>query len=117
LPQPAASSVSPATAPTSRRKAISQEGDQILDGIGETGLVARYVLGGHAEDASRNHLHAALRGSGARSSTTSTSAGPCCSPAMGRRSRDAPFTIDGVAFEPFYQSYGRYSVSVHVVSK
>ncbi len=42
-----------------------QGGDQFLDGIGETGLVARYVLGGNVEDASRNQLHAALSGSGA----------------------------------------------------
>ncbi|CAN5785229.1 hypothetical protein BH24ACI5_BH24ACI5_03310 [soil metagenome] len=42
----------------------SQGGDQFLDGIGETELVARYVLNGNAEDSSRNNLHAALRGSG-----------------------------------------------------
>ncbi|HSG00323.1 MAG TPA: LamG domain-containing protein, partial [Vicinamibacterales bacterium] len=42
-----------------------QGGDQFLDGIGETALVARYVFGGNAEDASRNQLHAALNGSGA----------------------------------------------------
>ena len=42
----------------------AQGGDQFLDGIGETGLVARYVLSANAEDSSRNHLHAALRGSG-----------------------------------------------------
>jgi DUF1680 family protein len=41
-----------------------QGGDQFLDGIGETGLVARYALTGNAEDSSRNHFHAALRGSG-----------------------------------------------------
>jgi uncharacterized protein len=39
-----------------------QGGDQFLDGIGETGLVARYVLDGTAEDSSRNQLHAAQRG-------------------------------------------------------
>jgi DUF1680 family protein len=44
--------------------ADGQAGDQILDGIGETGLVARYVLNGNAEDASRNNFHAAVRGSG-----------------------------------------------------
>src|SRR5262245_44571496 len=43
---------------------LSQAGDQLLDGIGETALVARYVLDGTAEDASRNQLHAARRGSG-----------------------------------------------------
>ena len=42
----------------------SQGGDQFLDGIGETGLVARYVLDGTAEDSSRNQFHAAVRGSG-----------------------------------------------------
>ena len=42
-----------------------QGGDQFLDGIGETGLVARYVLGGTVEDASRNQFHAAQRGNGA----------------------------------------------------
>ncbi len=35
-----------------------QGGDQFLDGIGETGLIARYILSGNAEDASRNQLHA-----------------------------------------------------------
>src|SRR5688572_26719275 len=43
----------------------SQAGDQFLDGIGETSLIARYVLNGHAEDSSRNQFHAALRGNGA----------------------------------------------------
>ncbi len=43
----------------------TQGGDQFLDGIGETGLVARYLLGGNAEDSSRNQFHATLRGSGA----------------------------------------------------
>jgi DUF1680 family protein len=42
----------------------AQGGDQFLDGIGETGLVARYVLEANAEDSSRNHFHAALRGNG-----------------------------------------------------
>jgi len=41
-----------------------QGGDQFLDGIGETGLVARYVLNGNAEDSSRNQFHATLRGTG-----------------------------------------------------
>ena len=41
-----------------------QGGDQFLDGIGETGLVARYVLNANAEDTSRNQFHAALRGNG-----------------------------------------------------
>jgi uncharacterized protein len=42
-----------------------QTGDQFLDGIGETGLVARYVLENDAEDSSRNQVHATLRGTGA----------------------------------------------------
>ncbi|RPJ68927.1 MAG: hypothetical protein EHM24_20095 [Acidobacteria bacterium] len=42
----------------------AQGGDQFLDGIGETALVARYVFNGNTEDSSRNHFHAALRGSG-----------------------------------------------------
>lgn len=41
-------------------------GDQILDGIGETSLIARYTLAGNAEDRSRDSHHAALRGAGAR---------------------------------------------------
>ena len=43
----------------------AQGGDQFLDGIGETALVARYLFNGNAEDSSRNQFHAALRGSGA----------------------------------------------------
>ena len=35
----------------------AQQGDQFLDGIGETGLVVRYVLNGSAEDSSRNQFH------------------------------------------------------------
>ena len=31
----------------------TQGGDQFLDGIGETGLIARYVLNGNAEDSSQ----------------------------------------------------------------
>lgn len=42
----------------------AQGGDQFLDGIGETGLVARYVLNANVEDASRNQFHATLRGNG-----------------------------------------------------
>ena len=45
-------------------RARDQGGDQFLDGIGETGLVARYVLGGNVEDSSRNQFHAVLEGSG-----------------------------------------------------
>ncbi len=39
-------------------------GDQFLDGIGETGLVARYVFHGNERDASRNAFHATLQGTG-----------------------------------------------------
>lgn len=42
-----------------------QSGDQLLDGIGETGLLARYVLETSAEDSSRAQVHADRRGSGA----------------------------------------------------
>ncbi len=45
--------------------AAGQGGDQFLDGIGETALVARYLFNGNTDDASRNHLHATLHGSGA----------------------------------------------------
>ena len=40
-----------------------QGGDQILDGIGETSLIARYQFNGNAEDSSRNQLHASVVGS------------------------------------------------------
>ncbi|MCD0489526.1 glycoside hydrolase family 127 protein [Pedobacter sp. MC2016-14] len=36
----------------------AQNGDQILDGIGETGMIARYVFAADAKDWSRNNLHA-----------------------------------------------------------
>jgi DUF1680 family protein len=42
----------------------AQGGDQFLDGIGETGLIARYLLAGNAEDSSRNQFHAVIRGNG-----------------------------------------------------
>tara|TARA_R110002033_G_scaffold56090_3_gene105020 strand:- start:145877 stop:148945 length:3069 start_codon:yes stop_codon:yes gene_type:complete len=35
----------------------AQTGDQVLDGIGETGLIARYLFSGDAKDWSRNNLH------------------------------------------------------------
>jgi uncharacterized protein len=38
--------------------ALAQNGDQILDGIGETGMIARYVFNGDLKDWSRNNLHA-----------------------------------------------------------
>ena len=42
----------------------SQGGDQFLDGIGETSLVARYQLQNNPEDSSRNQFHATLKGTG-----------------------------------------------------
>lgn len=42
--------------------AQAQNGDQILDGIGETGMIARYVLDGDVKDWSRNNLHAKSQG-------------------------------------------------------
>ena len=44
--------------------AQSEGGDQFLDGIGETALVARYVLNGNTTDRSRNNHQAVLQGSG-----------------------------------------------------
>lgn len=44
----------------------AQAQDQILDGIGETGLVARYVFNGDAKDWSRNNLHGTVQGTGAQ---------------------------------------------------
>ena len=40
----------------------AQSGDQILDGIGETGLIARYLFNGDTKDWSRNNLHAKFQG-------------------------------------------------------
>lgn len=40
----------------------AQSGDQILDGIGETGLIARYIFKGDVKDWSRNNLHASIHG-------------------------------------------------------
>jgi DUF1680 family protein len=45
-------------------RADQAQGDQFLDGIGETGLIARYLLTDNAEDTSRNQFHAAVRGRG-----------------------------------------------------
>lgn len=39
----------------------AQNGDQILDGIGETGMIARYLFNGDAKDWSRNNLHAKIQ--------------------------------------------------------
>lgn len=41
---------------------LAQGGDQILDGIGETGLIARYQFKGDVRDWSRNNLHAIMNG-------------------------------------------------------
>ncbi|MBN1126646.1 MAG: glycoside hydrolase family 127 protein [Sedimentisphaerales bacterium] len=41
------------------------EGDQFLDGIGETALIARYLFNGNVKDCSRNSYHADLKGQGA----------------------------------------------------
>lgn len=38
----------------------AQNGDQILDGIGETDMISRYVFDGDTKDWSRNNLHAKL---------------------------------------------------------
>ncbi len=45
---------------------FAQGGDQILDGIGETGLIARYTFKEDVRDWSRNNLHASIQGSGYR---------------------------------------------------
>ncbi|MFO1514693.1 MAG: glycoside hydrolase family 127 protein [Verrucomicrobiota bacterium] len=45
--------------------AQTEGGDQFLDGIGETALIARYVLNGDTADRSRNNHSATLQGSGA----------------------------------------------------
>src|SRR6187399_1578148 len=45
--------------------AQNEGGDQFLDGIGETALIARYVLNGNTTDRSRNNHQATLQGSGA----------------------------------------------------
>lgn len=44
----------------------AQNGDQILDGIGETGMIARYVFDGDVKDWSRNNLHAKFQGTEAK---------------------------------------------------
>jgi len=41
---------------------FAQTGDQILDGIGETGLIARYQFKGDVRDWSRNNLHGIING-------------------------------------------------------
>jgi uncharacterized protein len=44
----------------------AQGGDQILDGIGETGLIARYLFRVDANDWSRNNLHGIIKGTNAK---------------------------------------------------
>jgi hypothetical protein len=44
------------------RLPAQSEGDQILDGIGETALIARYVFDGNTQDRSRNQFHAEVIG-------------------------------------------------------
>ncbi len=45
---------------------FAQSGDQILDGIGETGLISRYRFNGNLSDWSRNNLHGTIQGSNFR---------------------------------------------------
>lgn len=42
---------------------FAQSGNQMLDGIGETGLIARYIFEEDVKDWSRNNLHASIQGS------------------------------------------------------
>jgi uncharacterized protein len=44
-------------------RVYAQGGDQILDGIGETGMIARYIFRADANDWSRNNLHGTIKGS------------------------------------------------------
>lgn len=44
----------------------AQNGDQILDGIGETGLIARYLFDGDVKDWSRNNWHGKIEDSKAK---------------------------------------------------
>lgn len=55
-----------AVAPSGRASmgSAAQGSDQLLDGIGETSLIARYVFNDSAEDSSRNQLHGNVRGHG-----------------------------------------------------
>ncbi|TDE11258.1 beta-L-arabinofuranosidase domain-containing protein [Dyadobacter psychrotolerans] len=45
--------------------AEGQSGDQILDGIGETGMISRYRFDGDVKDWSRNNLHGKYQGADA----------------------------------------------------
>ncbi len=40
----------------------AQSGNQILDGIGETAMISRYIFDGDAKDWSRNNLHGRIHG-------------------------------------------------------
>src|SRR5262245_64602992 len=51
--------------PPEPASAQNEGGDQFLDGIGETALIARYALNGNTADRSRNNHQATLQGSGA----------------------------------------------------
>ncbi len=44
---------------------LAQGGDQIIDGIAESGSIARYVFMRDATDGGRNNLHGTIQGSGA----------------------------------------------------
>lgn len=51
---------------------LAQSGDQILDGIGETDLIARYILENNAKDWTRNNLHGSIQGAGCEFKTDKT---------------------------------------------
>jgi DUF1680 family protein len=51
-------------APAAHSAIRQQGGDQIVDGIGETSLLARYLFNGNTEDSSRNQQHATMGGPG-----------------------------------------------------
>ncbi len=44
----------------------AQSGNQILDGIGETAMISRYIFDGDAKDWSRNNLHGRIHGPNVR---------------------------------------------------
>jgi len=52
------------TAAFAHQSNAQQGGDQFLDGIGETSLIARYQFNGNLEDSSRNQLHGRMAGPG-----------------------------------------------------
>ncbi|WP_367915887.1 hypothetical protein [Leadbetterella sp. DM7] len=65
----------------------AQAQDQILDGIGETGMIARYVFNGDTKD-----LGKSIKGDPTK----------------------LEFMIDDVVFKPFCDTYGRHSVYLDV---